>query len=360
MRAVSVRWLLMASLVGACTDEVHSDPEAHSPEPDVTEAGGSGAANGNPEDPGPPLGNEQTQQPGKRVTIDRCHASACDSITLPEQPALAFLEEMGDGWQRLMEADWALAAGTEGYRCMTLTVPRDVRVIAFSPQSPRGTHHATFGIYSQPQGPDQVVACGVGSGGERKLHGSGAGSEAMTLPEGVAMVLRAGEQIHMNLHLFNPTDAVLSGRSGMWIKTAMEEHVEHEAEAVLAGPLQLAVPPGRSTQTGGCTIRSDATLYGLGPHMHQLGVHMRVTVVRAHGEQSSIELYDGSYDFERQVFHRISPMPLSAGDRVMVECTYENTTGRTVSWGDSSLDEMCFASMGLFPAADYGRLPCFD
>jgi hypothetical protein len=27
---------------------------------------------------------------------------------------------------------------------------------------------------------------------------------------------------------------------------------------------------------------------------------------------------------------------------------------------DSSLDEMCFIGLGLYPAIGYGELPCFD
>ena len=288
---------------------------------------------------------------------DRCLTAACQPVALPEQPKLAFLEDMGEGWQRLMEADWQLAAGSEGYRCQTLTIPEDVYIVAFNPISPTGTHHATFGISSEANEPDQVVKCGVGAGGERRLHGSGAGSEMIEMREGVAMPLRKGEQVLMNLHLFNPSEATISGRSGMWVMTIPADQVEHEAEAVLAGPLTLTIPPGRSVQTGGCTIRSDVTLYGVGPHLHQLGVHVRVTADTA---GSTVEVYEGDYDFLEQRFYHVDPLALKAGDRVNVECMYDNDTARTVSWGDSSLDEMCFASMGIYPAGGYGGIPCFD
>jgi hypothetical protein len=262
---------------------------------------------------------------------------------------------MGDGWQRLMEAEWELAPGSEGYRCMTLTIPRDVYLTAFAPQSPAGTHHATFGVSATPNGPDQVVACGVGSVGERRLQGSGAGSEPGELPPGVAMPLHAGEQVAMNLHLFNVSDEPLRGRSGMWVKTVAAHDVQFEAETVLAGPLSLDIPIGRSTHSGGCTLRADATVYGVGPHMHQTGAHLRAVAETAAGE---LEIYDGDYDFNHQLFHAIDAVELKAGDRVRVECTYQNDTDRTLHWGDSSLDEMCFVSLGLYPAIGYGAFPC--
>jgi hypothetical protein len=289
------------------------------------------------------------------TTNDRCNGTMCVPSKLLPQEDLEFLEDMGDGWLRLMEADWEVAPTSEGYRCMTLTVPEDVLITSFFPQSPAGTHHSTFGVSSTPQGPDAVVACGVGNAGERRLQGSGAGSEATQLPAGVAMRLRAGDQINMNLHLFNTGDVPLRGRSGMWIKTVAESEVEHEAETVLAGPLALLVPVGRSTQTGTCTLQSDATIFSVGPHMHQTGVHMRATTMK---DGAELEIYDGDYDFFHQLSYEIDPVQLSAGDVVSIECTYENDTDRPISWGDSSLDEMCFISLGLYPAGGHGGGLC--
>jgi hypothetical protein len=131
--------------------------------------------------------------------------------------------------------------------------------------------------------------------------------------------------------------------------------VEFEAETVLAGPLSLDIPVGRSTQTGGCTLRSDATLYAAAPHMHQTGVHLRATVTTVAGE---VEVFDGDYDFNHQLYHDIDDVQLRAGDYLEVECTYENDRDRSLHWGDSSLDEMCFLSLSLYPAIGYGQLPC--
>jgi hypothetical protein len=286
---------------------------------------------------------------------DRCLIGGCEPTRLPAQPELAFLEDMGDGWQRLMEADWQLSAGSEGYRCMTFTVPEDIYIVAFEPQSPLGTHHATFGVSAAASEDDHVYACGVGTAGDRKLQGSGAGTEASALPPGVAMPIHAGEQVLMNLHLFNIGDQPLSGRSGMWIKTVAKNDVVHEAETVLAGPLSLDIPVGRATTSGSCTIRSDATLFAVGPHMHQHGVHQRVTATTAAGD---VAIYDADYDFDHQLYYPVDQLELHAGDRVNVECTYLNDTDGPLHWGDSSLAEMCFTSLSLYPAVGYGSLPC--
>ena len=367
MRTTSVCALFVVALgFGAC-NAVDDPPPPVGDEPQAGSGSSKPQPNAEPNDdpsvrpspsPSPssrPPPGGPIDPPGPDDVQDRCLAGTCQPTKLPEQPELEFLEDMGDGWQRLMEVDWQLSGTSEGYRCKTFTIPEDIYIVAFAPQSPPGTHHSTYGVSSNTSRPDEVVSCGVGSGGERRLQGSGAGSEPSELPKGVAMPLRKGDQVLMNLHLFNFDAKPLSGRSGMWVKTVPASEVEHEAEAVLAGPLQLSIPVGRSTQRGACTLHSDATVFGIGPHMHQKGVHLSATASTATG---SIPLYDGDYDFSHQLNHPIEPVQLKAGDRVMVECTYLNDTDAPLHWGDSTLDEMCFISMSLYPAGGYSGLPC--
>ena len=308
--------------------------------------------------PAPTSGEPTTTDLAPAEVQERCIASPCEPSILPEQPDLPFLEDMGDGWVRLMEVEWHVGAGAEGYRCRTFTVPEDIHVTAFFPQVPLGTHHLGFDVSAVPTRPDGLYACGVSTVGERKLQGAGIGSEPTELPDGVAMPLLKGQQLFLNLHLFNASTEALQGRSGMWVRTVPAEEVVHRAEVILAGPLNLQVPPGRSTQSGHCTLRADATLYGIAPHMHQTGVHTRATLVSTNGEQTV--LFDGPHDFEHQLWYTVEERQLHAGDRVDIECTYENDTSRTIPWGDSALDEMCFVNLSVYPAIGYGAGVCED
>jgi hypothetical protein len=343
--------LAVLAAICACDGEGPSDPVS----PGDGDGDGGGDGDGDSAVDEELEADASPQEPPPNTVLDNCYSAQCEPSLLVPQEDLEFLEDMGDGWKRLMEADWHLAASSEGYRCMTFTVPEDVMITAFFPQNAPGTHHATFGVSAQAVGPDSIVGCGVGTVGERKLQGSGAGTEATQLPPGVAMRLRAGEQIHMNLHLFNVHEDPLRGRSGMWIKTIEESEVEHEAESVLAGPLQLFVPVGRSTQTGTCTMAHDVTIFAVGPHMHQTGVHMRATATSG---SKTFELHDGDYDFTHQLVYPIEEVELKQGDVVSIECTYENGTDAPIAWGDSTLDEMCFIGLSLYPGGGFGSLPC--
>ena len=66
-------------------------------------------------------------------------------------------------------------------------------------------------------------------------------------------------------------------------------------------------------------------------------------------------LYDGPYDFNEQRQYSMGLVALKTGDKVSVECTYENPNDRSVGFGESSLDEMCF--IGLYRLSCRGRRP---
>lgn len=265
----------------------------------------------------------------------------------PNEPQPTFLSETGDGWRSLVTGDWVLPMGSEGYTCVRYTLPEAVSFKAIKPVSPPGTHHTVLTYDEVPQTEDGTTPCDAFANGARILASTGVGTEATApLPDGVVYRLPKGSQLLLNLHLFNATDAELTGRTGVLVQLAQPDE-RIEAENVLAGPVQLMIPPGRVVQRGGCTFTGDSTLVEIFPHMHQVGRHIRVTVETAGAEQV---IHDAAYDFEYQAFYPVGPIAMRAGDRVNVECTYDNDTGRTISWGDSSEAEMCFVGLVRYPA----------
>ena len=254
-------------------------------------------------------------------------------------------------WSTLIEANWTLQKGTEGYTCARGTVPEDMYVSAYRPIAPLGTHHTLFtlGDDESSAGGDGIFECNAGTNGPKMLFGSGVGTQPVEFPPGVAMKLSKGEKMLLNLHLFNTGDDPLSGVSGVEIVRVDPAKVEHEAEVVLAGKIaDLSVVPGESTQSGSCEMSHDVTLFATFPHMHQMGSYLKATAVPVNGEPRV--LVDGPYSFEDQRYYPLQPaMELKAGDEVKVDCTYQNPTTETVLFGDSSLAEMCFTGLYRYP-----------
>ena len=260
-------------------------------------------------------------------------------------------------WRTLLTGEWTLPQGTEGYSCVRHTMTEDLWVNGFEAISPHGTHHTLLTV-GEPNAPDGLTKCNAGTNRTYSVYGSGVGPERLEFPPGIALKIPKGTQLLLNLHLFNTGDADLSGNSGTLVRTIAESEVTTIAEGVLAGTIAIDIPPQQTTTTTGwCTMSSDVTLFAVAPHMHQLGIYEKVTAESsAVGE---VPLFDGPYNFDDQSYHLIEPLNLAKGDRVRVECTHRNTTNQPVTFGESSLAEMCFAGMYRYPA-DGSPFICVD
>ncbi len=262
-----------------------------------------------------------------------------------------------NGWRTLITGEWAMPPGTEGYVCVRQTIDEDLYVNGFDAIKPLGTHH-TLLTMGAPNAPDGVTSCTAATNGPLSVFGSGVGTALLEFPAGVGLKIAKGSQLLLNLHVFNAGAADLTGLSGTRVHVVPQSEVMHMAEGILAGTLTIDIPPGQTTTTiGHCTMSSDVTLFAVAPHMHQLGIHEKVVAERASADE--VVLLDAPYDFNVQSYQLITPLNLAKGDRVRVECTHHNTTDKTVTFGQSTLSEMCFAGIYRYPA-DGSAFTCVD
>jgi hypothetical protein len=252
-------------------------------------------------------------------------------------------------FKTLITSDWSLQPGTELYQCATATVVRDMYITELRPNIPLGTHHTVVSIGAKVSPDHPGYECGNPfEFGGRFIYGTGVGSKPFQYPTGVALKLTAGQQVHINLHLFNTGDEVLSGTSGVDVRESDGSTIQNLARMELSGPDTLTIPTGVSTQTHTCNALSEISVVSFQPHMHQLGTHLTYTVTPVTGEPYT--LYDQDYMFEGQEHVMFDPIrTLYKGDQLKIDCTYNNTTGNIVRFGESSKEEMCFAAMTIYP-----------
>src|SRR5690606_27070124 len=107
--------------------------------------------------------------------------------------------EPGD-WTPLITGEWALGTGEEITSGMfSITAERDIFVGAIRPIAPIGTHHT-------------VLALGGFATGNY-IYASGVDTNALVFPEGVGLRIPAGEEVVLQLHIYNPTPGPLNGVS---------------------------------------------------------------------------------------------------------------------------------------------------
>ena len=271
-----------------------------------------------------------------------------------------------EGFTRLVGRTWSLPAPTgsasDQYRCVRFTPTEDIYVTAIQAQAPAGTHHTvlSFAGSNGTSGADgNDDGCNFTEIGMDMIYASGTNEGLLEFPTDVGLKLSAGQQLHLNLHLFNATDDVLSGETAILVK-AQPTPPPMLAEFVFAGKFLFTIPanPAPFTVSGGCTSDKAYSIFAVWPHQHQLGTHQKVSVVR--GGQTTV-LHDGAYDFQEQNYYLQSPMfNVQVGDQIKVDCTWENTTGSVVRFGESSTQEMCFSGLYRFPAQNDGRFHCSD
>lgn len=257
------------------------------------------------------------------------------------------------GYTKLIGRTWNLQPGdTDIYRCVRITIPEDMYITNIQAQAPLGTHHTVLSIAgaNNTSGPDGEQDCFVQTLGLVMLYASGVGTSPLDFPQDVGIKVAAGTQIHLNLHLYNAGDEPLSGESAIWVKS-QPTPPPMLAEMVFAGPLDFTVDVGPDQIIGECTINKSYSVFALWPHMHKLATHQKIELVR--GNASPVLLHDMPFDFEEQKYWLQSPeIQLQAQDKIRVTCSYDNTTGAPVGFGDSSDNEMCFGGMYRYPASN--------
>ncbi len=239
----------------------------------------------------------------------------------------------------LVTATWSLEPGDEGYICGTVTLTEDVYARALRPIAPLGTHHTTVDINpSSGEEDDPSFPCPPQFG---DFWASGVGTGELLLPDGVALLAPAGQQLRVSLHLFNATDETLSGTSGLEVVPVDASEVEHTASVSYHGPMSFNIQAGEShTEVHQDTLGA-RTLVGIFPHMHQLGTEFRAVLNRPGGEP--VVLWDDDYQFESQEFAPLPEVQVQSGDTLETSCTWVNSTKLDVGWGDSSEAEMCYS-----------------
>ena len=236
-------------------------------------------------------------------------------------------------WKPLINKSWTLAPGGENTSDLQISTTDHAMMIGgIRPLAPLGTHHTVLF--------KGLTATNI-------IFASGVGTNELVFPAGMGMKLESGTSLGLQLHIFNTSDAMLTGTSGIEILEVDPATVTNELDVFLPGPKDLAIGPhATSSKSGTCTVTKPYTLIALFPHMHQLGTHLKTTVHTAGADKI---IHDGVYNFEHQEVIPIQPISLAVGDTITTECTWNNTTAATVGYGESSTTEMCYSILYRYP-----------
>lgn len=177
------------------------------------------------------------------------------------------------------------------------------------------------------------------------------------LPASVGMDLGAGDFI-LEVH-YNNAGPPTTDASGVHVCKAKTPRPETATVSWLGADIWpvgsgLLVPAGATPQsyTAGSTCspaNQTAPIHILRswPHMHKAGVRMTSTINRLNGDRELIVDHDFSVDTQRAFD---TPAILYPGESIRTDCFYDNQTGATIEFGQSTSQEECYDFVIAYPA----------
>ena len=219
-------------------------------------------------------------------------------------------------------------------------------------------HHVL--LYQADQTVDGTPApCGAGGGsGWRLVTGWAPGGKNFELPPEAGFAEEAGTT-HWALQIhYNNAGGLLDQEDETGFDLCTTDQLRpNDADILATGTVQIAIPP-RSTHEVSCDL-SFPKQYGTinvvssWAHMHKLG--RAQSAVRIRGGAETTILDAPTYDFSTGAGANAVKVDVGAGDTIRTKCKWKNAGDQTVSFGEATSDEMCFAFLTYYPKITSSR-----
>jgi hypothetical protein len=263
-----------------------------------------------------------------------------------------------------------------------------VRALEVRPSNRAHMHHAVLyartpgskWLRDYPKGVPFVPAARPGtehrsSDGDRTAEGSLAdewligyapGTQAYSMPEDTAFLVKAGSDFVLQLH-YTTDGKPGADRTRIGLVLSKKPPAKRAFIANVADA-RFAIPPGDPNYSANAsiTLASDAVMLGAAPHMHLRGRAMDMRAVYPTGETEML-FHVPRYDFRWQLFYNFaSAKPAPRGTRIEITGAFDNSPNNPdnpdpkaeVHWGDQSWEEMLLGLVALQidPKADPNKL----
>ena len=260
---------------------------------------------------------------------------------------------------------------TEVCEAVALPFKKKVDIDEITVRLPEGdrftSHHFAMFLADKdapnlPQTPEKRVGC-VGAGGAAVspilAFVQHAGGSTIRFPRGVAVTLDPSQVLLLNPHFVNVGPAPVTLDVAVNFHKARKRRVQHHARSFQLGAIRIAVPPGeiRSTTAEWRTPFAMNVVW-LSTHSHKHTTAVDVELLRGSAPPASPPLVETrSYAEPAFQYYDVGALRLEPGDGLRWTCTYRNDTSKTLTFGVTAEDEMCFTVGFFVPDDDAAPLP---
>jgi hypothetical protein len=247
--------------------------------------------------------------------------------------------------------------GDEVYMCQNYDNPfggQDAAVQQVVTDMSSGSHH--MHIFYGTTSTNRALESCSGLEFHPLLHAAGQPHAETTYPAGMAAKVQGATGLRLQVHYLNTTNDVLTVNVQAKLTTVDPSTVDKWIAELYFNRIGLSVPPGTQTVTTSCTVPQSYGQIGLiggGSHMHSRGVHFVATT------STGTQLVDTTEWAEPPAVPYDPPVILNPGDNITWSCTYNNTTGQTLTFGESAAkNEMCIYLARFYSSPSGADLEC--
>jgi hypothetical protein len=260
----------------------------------------------------------------------------------------------------------AVAAGEEKTVCIvkSLDNAEDIVATSFVSDLAPGSHHLI--VYRSTATAEQLtpVTCNPFEGllsGDVPIVIVTRGHLDYEMPSGVGIKLAKGQLIKIEAHYINTTGAPLQGIGSVKVNGTPIAQAGNfqQADVALWGTSSINVPAQASFSTPVYFQKGIAgtKLFALTTHEHHLGTGAQVWESAKAGDVG--QQLSNDPDWANPTLVTLpQPIAFDGTNGLSYQCEWKNTTDTAVSFGESALDEMCFAIFYYYPS--HGTDICID
>jgi hypothetical protein len=220
-----------------------------------------------------------------------------------------------------------------------------------------GSHHLHV-FYGEDSPPSRTVAaCANPYEFRSLLFAAGQPMLVSQYPAGMAAKLQGTLGLRLQSHYVNTSASTITANVVVKFTKVDPSTVTKWVAQLYFNRVVLSVPPGNGqTVSTTCTVPSTYGQIGLidgASHMHSRGVNFVATT------STGVQLIQTTQWDEPPIVTYPNPIMLNPGDSINWTCTYNNTTGSTLTFGDSALkNEMCIFLARFYSAPSGNDIEC--
>jgi len=252
-------------------------------------------------------------------------------------------------------------AGKETVVCVTMRLPNteSAYVPRITVQLAPGSHHLV--VYRSTATSESLTPTpcttfqGILTGTGVPLMISEKPADDLTFPKGVALKIASSQMIGLEAHYINAGSSTLQGTGTVHFETVpvMTPNII-ESDFAFLGTTNIVLAPGIQS-IGPLFAQGLAGTHGfaLTTHQHRLGTEFKIWAANSAADTNHPPIADTT-DWANPPLYRLIPeLDFNGQNGLAYQCTWNNTTGQVVTFGESALQEMCVLWMYYYPSRGF-------